>query len=477
MPSALSDELRDELLDRWSEPQRRHHNAAHLREVLAAIGLLADRGLVFDRDAVDLAAWFHDAVYDIGRDDNEVRSAELARERLTSPPLRDEVARLVLLTKTHLPADGDVNGAVFSDADLSVLGSDPARYARYAAAVREEYAAVPDDVFARARVRVLTALLEGSVFHTQAGRELWEDRARSNLTGEIRDLTSPGTIKTRTRSSSDDAGGPVTTTDVEPSEVTKWDPGLTERVMGWIRPLIKGYHRAEVRGLDDFPPGGALVVSNHSGGLFPIDVPVFATDFYQKFGYGRPVYTLSHAMLMIGLTGDFFRKTGFILASHENADDALRSGGVVVVFPGGDYDVYRPSLSANKIDFDGRTGYVRAAINAGVPIVPMVGIGGQETQLYLSRGTWLAQRLGPIARMARTKIVPISFGFPFGLSVVLPLNVPLPTKIVLQTLPPIDIIAKFGEDPDVDEVDAHVRHVMQRALDELARERRIPVLG
>ena len=112
-----------------------------------------------------------------------------------------------------------------------------------------------------------------------------------------------------------------------------------------------------------------------------------------------------------------------------------------------------------------------------MPIVPTVGIGGQETQLYLTRGTWLAKRLGPIARLARAKIVPISFGFPFGLSLVVPPNIPLPAKIVMQVLPPIDIVAEFGENPDIDEVDAHVRHVMQRALDELAAERRLPVLG
>lgn len=268
----------------------------------------------------------------------------------------------------------------------------------------------------------------------------------------------------------------MSSTDIEPSEVTKWDPGLTERVMGLIRPLIKGYHRAEVRGLEGFPPGGALVVSNHSGGLFAMDVPVFATGFYEKFGYDRPVYTLSHDVIFTGPTADFFIKTGFIRANHENADEALRSGGVVVVFPGGDYDVYRPTLTENKIDFDGRTGYVKAALNAGVPIVPAVGIGGQETQLYLSRGEWLAKTLR-LDKLMRSKILPISFGFPFGLSAVLPVNVPLPSKIVMQVLPPIDIVAEFGEDPDVDEVDGHVRHVMQRALDELAKERRLPVLG
>jgi 1-acyl-sn-glycerol-3-phosphate acyltransferase len=268
----------------------------------------------------------------------------------------------------------------------------------------------------------------------------------------------------------------VGSTDIEPSEITKWDPGLTKRVLGLIRPLIKGYHRAEVRGLESFPPGGALVVSNHSGGLFPMDVPVFATGFYDKFGYDRPVYTLSHDVVFTGLTGDFFIKAGFIPASHENADKALRSGGVVVVFPGGDYDVYRPTFEENRIDFDGRTGYVKAALNAGVPIVPTVGIGGQESQVYLSRGEWMARALR-LDKLMRVKILPISFGIPFGLSAVLPVNLPLPTKIVMQVLPPIDIVAEFGEDPDIDEVDAHVRHVMQRALDDLAKERRLPVLG
>ena len=218
------------------------------------------------------------------------------------------------------------------------------------------------------------------------------------------------------------------------------------------------------------------MVSNHSGGLFPMDVPVFATGFYEHFGYERPVYTLSFDLLLTGPTATFFRKTGFIKANHENADEALRSGGVVVVFPGGDYDVYRPTNARNKIDFGGRTGYIKAARNAGVPIVPMVGIGGQESQIYLSRGTEVAKLLR-LDKLLRAKILPVSIGFPFGLSAVIPVNVPLPSKIVMQVLEPIDIAAEFGEDPDIDEVDAHVRRVMQRALDKLARERRLPVIG
>jgi 1-acyl-sn-glycerol-3-phosphate acyltransferase len=270
----------------------------------------------------------------------------------------------------------------------------------------------------------------------------------------------------------------VSDNETDHPEMAKWDPGLTERVMGILRPFLKRYFRSEVRGLENMPSaGGALVVSNHSGGMFPMDVPIFAVDFYDRFGYDRPIYTLSHDMIFTGPTAGFFVRTGFIRANPENAAKALRAGGVVVVFPGGDYDVYRPTVCENVIDFDGRTGYVRTAIEADVPIVPAVSIGGQETQLYLSRGTWLAERLGPIARLVRTKILPVSFGFPFGLSVVVPPNLPLPSKIITEVLEPIDIIAEFGENPDIAEVDAHLRSVMQTALERLARKRRLPVVG
>src|SRR5262245_10610924 len=116
-------------------------------------------------------------------------------------------------------------------------------------------------------------------------------------------------------------------------------------MIGLIRPIMKTYFRSEVRGLDSFPPGGALVVGNHSGGMFAMDVPVFTVDFYDNFGYDRPVYTLSHDLVFRGLTGQLFRRTGYIRASRDNAAKALRAGGVVIVFPGGDYDVYRPTLS------------------------------------------------------------------------------------------------------------------------------------
>jgi 1-acyl-sn-glycerol-3-phosphate acyltransferase len=168
-------------------------------------------------------------------------------------------------------------------------------------------------------------------------------------------------------------------------------------------------------------------------------------------------------------------RLGVIRATAKNTAKALRSGGVVLVFPGGIYDAYRPTLAENVIDFNGRTGYIRSAVDAHVPIVPVVSIGGQESQLFLTRGTWLAKRLG-LSRW-RSDILPITVGFPFGLSMIMPPNLPLPTKIVSEVLEPIDVADQFGDRPDATDVDAHIRAVMQTALDGLARERRFPILG
>ena len=262
----------------------------------------------------------------------------------------------------------------------------------------------------------------------------------------------------------------------DPAEMAKWDPGLTRQISKWVGPAIKRYFRAEVRGVDSLPAaGGALVVSNHSGGMFTPDVLIFAPAFYERFGYDRPLYTLAHYGVFIGPLGDLLRRAGVIEATRENAADALRSGALVLVFPGGDYDSYRPTLSENVVDFNGRTGYVRTALETGVPIVPMVSIGGQETQIFLARGDSIARRIG--LTRARMEILPISIGFPFGLSVLMPPNLPLPSKIVTRVLDPIDVVAEFGDDPDIEVVDLHVRAVMQAALEKLAKERRFPVLG
>jgi len=147
-------------------------------------------------------------------------------------------------------------------------------------------------------------------------------------------------------------------------------------------------------------------------------------------------------------------------------------------FPG-DYDAYRPSVQENVIGFGGRTGYVTTAIEAGVPIVPVVSIGGQENQLYLTRGRRLA-RAG--AEQPGKEAVPQRHAarhvrFPVRVQRPVPGEHAAAHQDRRPVLHPIDIAAEFGDDPDVDEVDAHVRSIMQDALNELVRKRRLPVLG
>jgi 1-acyl-sn-glycerol-3-phosphate acyltransferase len=265
-------------------------------------------------------------------------------------------------------------------------------------------------------------------------------------------------------------------TPADPDRQSRWDPELTRQLIDAARPIGKRWFRWEVHGLESFPPdGGVLTVSNHSGGILTADTLIFSSAFYERFGYNRPVLTLGHDALFSGPIGDWMSRIGLIPADRAVATDALQSGAVVLVFPGGIYDAYRPTFRENVIDFKGRTGYLATALAANVPIVPVVSIGGQQSQLFLTRGTWLAKQLG--LNRLRSDILPISVGFPFGLSAIVPVNIPLPTKIVTQVLPPIDIVAEFGEDPDIAVVDAHVRFLMQTTLHELARRRRLPVLG
>ena len=182
----LTPELRTDLLERWNEPQRRYHNETHLRAVLRAVDALEADGESFDGTAVRLAAWWHAAVFDPAGSENNDKSAVLAERQLDPAAPVEEVTRLVRLMGGHRVEDGDLNGAVLSDADLAVLGSDPDTYDTYSQDVRHEFAHVPGERFVAGRIAALEGLLERrSVFRTRAGRDLWEKQAHANLNREL----------------------------------------------------------------------------------------------------------------------------------------------------------------------------------------------------------------------------------------------------------------------------------------------------
>ncbi|MEV6629900.1 metal-dependent phosphohydrolase [Actinoplanes sp. NPDC051470] len=178
------------LLSRWAEPQRQYHDVSHLSAVLAVVDRHA--ALAPHPDRVRVAAWLHDAIYDpraLG-DENERDSAEFAEGLLTTlgapAEVAAEIARLVGLTAGHATGEDDPDGELLCDADLAILAADEERYAEYTAAIRREYAHVPDDAFKDGRAQVLKALLElPSIYRHPPLREEWDAKARANLEREL----------------------------------------------------------------------------------------------------------------------------------------------------------------------------------------------------------------------------------------------------------------------------------------------------
>jgi 1-acyl-sn-glycerol-3-phosphate acyltransferase len=246
--------------------------------------------------------------------------------------------------------------------------------------------------------------------------------------------------------------------------------------LSWLMATL--WYRAEVRNMGNVPENGpVLLVGNHTGGNMSPEVIVLPMAFSTFFGVERPFYQLAHNLVLASPVGPFLRRYGAMAASHTHAERALQAGAAVLVFPGGDWEVHRPSWEGNKIDFAGRKGFIKLALSEGVPIVPVVTIGGQETALFISRGAWLA-KLTRADKLLRLKVLPISLALPWGLNIGdLMGHIPLPAKVTIEVLPAIDLEQHFGPDPDLDEVYDHVTRVMQETLAGLAAERRFPVIG
>lgn len=178
-----------EILTRYSEPHRRYHNVDHLADCLEML----DRHTLEARDPVvlELALWFHDAVYDIGAPDNEQRSAELARrmlEPLGLPPARLGAVSAAVMATTHKGEPGPGDAPLVCDIDLSILGAPEPKYRRYAQAILAE-SGMTMAVFRPLRLRFLeTMLTRGHLFHTPPFRAAMEAQARDNMDREQREL-------------------------------------------------------------------------------------------------------------------------------------------------------------------------------------------------------------------------------------------------------------------------------------------------
>jgi 1-acyl-sn-glycerol-3-phosphate acyltransferase len=252
---------------------------------------------------------------------------------------------------------------------------------------------------------------------------------------------------------------------------------IRESLPAWW-PIASFYFRADVEGLEHIPEDGpVLLVGNHSGGNMTPDTIVFTLAFISYFGVERLFYQLAHHLVLRMPALGFLRKYGTIEASHENAELALKAGAAVLVYPGGDWEVFRPTWHGHRVEFGDRKGWIELALNNRVPIVPVVAIGGQETALFLSRGEGIAKVLG-LDRLFRLKVVPITLAAPWGLNIGDMLgHLPLPAKISIRVLRAIDLHRRYGPDPDIDRIYSDVTGRMQRALDRMAARRRLPLVG
>jgi 1-acyl-sn-glycerol-3-phosphate acyltransferase len=257
------------------------------------------------------------------------------------------------------------------------------------------------------------------------------------------------------------------------------DPEYIDRTLPAVRLASQFYFRADVRGLEHIPPEGpVLLVGNHSGGTLIADTFVFGQHFYDRFGAERRFHQLAHDLVfkLPGLRA-LLERYGTVPASPANMARALRRDAALLVYPGGDHETYRPSWESDRIDFAGRTGFIELALKHRVPVVPVVSIGGQETALFLGQGRRLARALH-LDRELRLKVMPAAIGPPFGITFLdLPARIPLPAKITIRILKPIDLRDRLGNDPDPERGYKLVTSTMQRMLTRLSNERSLPVVG
>jgi 1-acyl-sn-glycerol-3-phosphate acyltransferase len=256
------------------------------------------------------------------------------------------------------------------------------------------------------------------------------------------------------------------------------DPDFIRENLSLTWLIASIWFRGEVRNMERIPEEGpVLLVGNHSGGNITPDTLVFTLAFNTYFGVERPFYQLAHNLVLTSPVGPFLRKFGTVAASQENARKALDCDAAVLVYPGGDWEVNRPTWEANRIDFAGRKGFIKLALDAGVPIGPVVSVGGQETAIFLTHGERLAKLLR-LDKLLRLKTLPVNLSLPWIVNVGDFLgHLPLPAKITVQVMEPIDLRERYGSAPDVDRIYDDITYSMQDQLTELAAERRLPVVG
>lgn len=257
------------------------------------------------------------------------------------------------------------------------------------------------------------------------------------------------------------------------------DPEAIPALLPVIDALL-AYFDPELEGFERLPQSGPmLLVGNHSGGIYMPDFWAFWRHWVRLRGAEDPLYSLGFDLLYsVPGVRTLLRRMGTVPASPANAARLLEQGASVLVYPGGDEDVYRRWTDRHRVDLHGRTGFVRLALRTGVPVVPVVAHGSHDAIMILSRGDTFA-RILQLPRL-RINVLPFVVGFPWGVAVAPLPTWPLPAKVHVRVGEPLDW-SHFGPEAAGDR--AVVRHCyeemlgrMQSTLDDLVAEHPHPVM-
>ena len=276
-----------------------------------------------------------------------------------------------------------------------------------------------------------------------------------------------------------------------PAQPTRYEPGqglngpdpeLMEKQSGIWNMLMDRYFRLEFDGFENLPDEPCLLIGVHSGGPLTMDAWTVIMAWWRQFGETRSLHGTAHDVLMNApVLGEYFRRLGVVSPSRENIRAAFDRGDDVILWPGGEVDCYRTWMDRDKAVLGGRKGFIRLAMSAGVPIVPVATVGGHDTLFVLSEGRGLAKALNLKERM-RSEVAPITLSWPFGLGLHLTpfQHVPLPAKIRTRIMAPIYLDSdpqRLDDQEYVETMYEEIESTIQAGMDALAKKRRFPIFG
>jgi 1-acyl-sn-glycerol-3-phosphate acyltransferase len=240
------------------------------------------------------------------------------------------------------------------------------------------------------------------------------------------------------------------------------------------------WFRVEMDGWEHLPPPPVLLVGIHSGAPFVWDAWTVGVQWWRRFGPERPLHGTAHdALMALPVVGRLFRSMGVLPAAPDAMLSALAAGRDVALWPGGEVDSLRTWRDRDRATLAGRKGFVRLAIRAGVPIVPIATVGGADAMPVLVKGERLAAALR-LDRLFRLKVFPIAVSLPWGIAPAVLPQIPLPAKIRTALQPPIQV----ANDPALAEDEGYVERIyrevedsIQAGMDALTRRRALPLFG